>query len=88
MWGRPLGPTFGEAHLFRNVVITWDETDIGGSALSGSVGFQISANVVDTASGQVARSAPPLSFPFMGGSGSSEPLVANDSAGISPAGTW
>ena len=73
---------------FETVIISWDETDVAQSPLGGAVIFQLSAPLVDTASGQVAQTSPPVSCYFVGGSGTSPSLVANDSPGAEPSTTY
>lgn len=71
---------------FETVTVTWDETDIALVALGGSVTFAITAPLVDP-SGQVAQPDPPKTYWFGSGTGTSDPLAANDSDGALPAGT-
>jgi hypothetical protein len=69
---------------FETVVVSWDETDVTQTALGGAITFQISAPLVDGATGQVAQSSPPTTCYFVGGAGTSPSLVANDSPGAEP----
>lgn len=69
------------------VTVTWDETDIGQAPLGGSVTFQLSELVADSVDGIDIHPLPPQTFLFVGGTGSSGPLVANDSVNLSPAGS-
>ena len=72
---------------FQTAVITWDESDVALNGLNGYITFQLTAPLIDQASGDVAEPEPAATFFFAGGTGSSTPLVANDSAGAVPAGT-
>jgi len=71
----------------QTVTVTWDEQDTGAGALGGYVSFQLTADLQDTADGIDVRRNPPETVFFTGPSGSSPPLAANDSPGITPAGT-
>lgn len=71
--------------MFQVVTVTWDETDPAGNPASGSVTFQLTAPLIDP-SGLVAETIPKTYF-FISGTGTSDPLAANDSAGAVPAGT-
>jgi hypothetical protein len=69
---------------FQTVTVTWTEEDAAEVALGGYVTFQLDCPLVDTATGVIAEPEPPRSYWFTGGSGSSDPLVANDSSGVEP----
>jgi len=77
----------GALMTLQTVTVTWDEQDTGAGALGGCVSFQLTADLQDTADGTDVRRNPPKAFFFTGPSGSSTPLTANDSPGITPAGT-
>ena len=70
---------------FQTVTVSWNEADPAGNPASGSVTFQLSAPLIDT-TGEVAETLQKAYF-FTAGTGTSDPLVANDSAGAVPAGT-
>ena len=70
---------------FQTVTVSWNEVDPAGNPASGSVSFTLTAPLVDT-SGQVAETIQKTYF-FTSGTGTSDPLAANDSAGALPAGT-
>ncbi len=69
------------------VTVTWNVEDLGLQPLGGTVSFQLSAVLTDGSSVIVADTAP-LTYNFAGGTGTSEPLVANDNVTLSPAGTY
>lgn len=71
--------------MFSTVTVTWDEADPAGTPASGSVSFQLTAPLIDP-SGLVAETLPKSYF-FTSGTGTSDPLAANDSAGAVPSGT-
>lgn len=71
----------------QTVTVTWDEEDVGGGALGGYVSFQLTADLQDQADGIDVRRSPAKTFFFTGPAGSSDPLTANDSPGVTPAGT-
>lgn len=70
------------------VVVTWDETDIGQAPLGGSITFQLSELVADITDGIDVHPLPPKSYIFVGGTGTSGALVANDNVNLSPAGSY
>jgi hypothetical protein len=72
---------------FSTVTVTWDESDVALNGLNGYITFQLTAPLIDQASGEVAEPEPAATFFFAGGTGQSTPLVANDSAGAVPTGT-
>lgn len=72
----------------NEVTVTWDEQDVGQGALAGSVTFQLSAVEADSADGIEIHPTPAKSYFFIDGTGSSDPLVANDNAGLAPAGSY
>lgn len=69
------------------VTVTWTEQDIGEGPLSGTITFTLSQVLTDVTDGTVTETKP-LPFRFVGGAGSSDPLVANDSPSVIPSGTW
>jgi hypothetical protein len=69
------------------VVVTWDEQDIGENALSGTITFALSQLLDDVTDGTIIEPVP-LPFRFVGGTGTSDPLVANDSPSVIPSGTY
>lgn len=71
----------------QTVTVTWDEQDVGAGALGGYVSFELTADLQDTADGIDVRRNPAKTFFFTGPSGSSSPLTANDSPGVTPTGT-
>ena len=71
----------------QTVTVTWDEEDVGAGALGGYVSFQLTADLQDTADGIDVRRNPAKTFFFIGPSGTSDPLAANDSPGVTPTGT-
>lgn len=71
---------------FQMVTVSWDETDPAGDPASGSVTFQLTAPLIDGATGQVAETLQKTYF-FTSGTGTSDALVANDSSGATPTGT-
>lgn len=74
--------------MLNTVTVTWNEQDIGEGALAGSVTFQLSAVAADQADGIDIHPAPAKTYFFVSGTGSSGPLVANDNAGLLPAGGY
>lgn len=68
------------------VTVTWDEEDVGAAPLGGYISFQLTADLQDQADGIDVRRNPPKTYFFAGPSGSSDPLVSNDS-GVTPTGT-
>lgn len=71
----------------QTVTVTWDEEDVGAGALGGYVSFQLTADLQDAADGIDVRRNPAKTFFFAGPFGTSDPLAANDSAGVTPTGT-
>lgn len=71
---------------FQTVTVTWSEVDPAGNPASGSVTFQLTAPLIDGATGQVAETLQKTYF-FTSGTGTSDALVANDSSGATPSGT-
>lgn len=72
----------------NTVTVTWNEQDIGEGALAGSVTFALSAVEADQADGIEVHPAPAKTYFFVTGTGTSGPLVANDNAGLAPAGSY
>lgn len=77
----------GARVTLQTVTVTWNEEDVGADALGGYVSFQLTADLQDTADGIDVRRSPAKTFFFAGPSGTSDPLAANDSSGITPTGT-
>lgn len=69
------------------VVVTWDEQDIGENALSGTISFALSQVLDDVTDGTIIEPVP-MVCRFVGGTGSSEPIVPNDSPSVIPSGTY
>lgn len=69
------------------VTVTWDQVDIGQAALAGTVTFALSEPLGDSADGLNVNAQPPRSYRFSSGTGTSDPLVANDNANL-PAGSY
>lgn len=72
--------------MLNTVTVTWTEEDVGEAPLGGYVSFQLTADLYDQADGIDVRRNPAKTFFFNGPSGTSTPLVANDST-VTPAGT-
>lgn len=70
------------------VTVTWNPEDIADQPVSGSVTFKLSGVVTDTATGNVYMPYPPRRYEFLGVPGQSDPLIANDSEDLSPAGSY
>jgi hypothetical protein len=71
----------------ETVTVTWNEQDIGQGALAGYVDFQLNAIQADSTDGIDIHPEPSKPYFFIDGTGSSDPLVANDSANL-PAGSY
>jgi parallel beta-helix repeat protein len=72
----------------QTVTVTWNEQDVGAGALAGNVTFQLSAVEADQADGIEFHPQPAKTYFFIDGTGSSDPLVANDNGGLAPAGSY
>lgn len=72
----------------NTVTVTWNVEDIGLEPLGGTVSFQLSALVADSADGTVVALGAPAAYNFAGGTGTSAPLIANDNPGLVPSGTY
>ena len=69
----------------ETVTVTWTEQDTGGTGLTGSIRFQLSAPLDST--GGTTYETRPVSYPITGGTGQSDPLLANDDPGVPAAGS-
>jgi hypothetical protein len=69
------------------VTVTWDETGTGLAAVAGTIVFTLSAALTDVTDGLIVEPVPQY-YPFIAGTGTSGPLVANDNVGASPSGTY
>jgi hypothetical protein len=71
---------------FQTVTITWDEADPALAGTTGTITFLLSTPLHDPVGGEDANTVP-KTYSFSG-SGHSDPLVANDSSGITPTGSY
>jgi hypothetical protein len=71
---------------FQTVTISWDEDDPALAPVTGTITFLLSSQLNDPASG-IDVDPLPKTYPFSS-AGQSDPLVANDSAGVTPAGSY
>lgn len=70
------------------VTVTWDQNDVGQAPLGGTITFALSEPLADQATGATYSNVPPKSYFFTVGTGSSDPLIANDSTDLTPAGSY
>jgi hypothetical protein len=71
---------------FQTVTIDWDEADPALAGATGTITFLLSTPLHDPVGGEDANTVP-KTYSFSG-SGQSDPLVANDSSGITPTGSY
>ena len=69
------------------VTVTWDELDIGGAGLTGSISFLLSQALTDATTGAIYE-PDARSYSISGGTGQTVPIVPNDSSELAPTGTY
>lgn len=72
----------------NTVTVTWSEKDFANQPVAGRISFQLSNTELDTTDGATINNVPPRAYGFINGTGSSDPLVANDNTGLLPTGSY